>query len=543
MMNRSDLIFDPLEDLPELWTEVTASDVIYSRAAVEALPVSVSARITLQALEQVPLVSARELNEMTGRSLSVVHRGLNELEDQGLVGREDVGSARGVTSRWFIEPGCCRLVGPGFGLWHDEWALCRLLERLPVLEGIYEAARAVTGLGLVRNFQWFGRAVWDAAVEYEGGWVMFMWSGLWQAEQRLRVLLGRVGHDLRRLSVGDETAWPAAICFVVNDEWQRELVFRAARREGLEGQVAVWCMADCQLTGVVDAGRSRGWVGEYVFARELVVGLWERRRRENVWRSKSGEVYWKSLLAVAEWKRATWRGVQAGVGESRKGRRVRKVLGELERTELVKRVWSPGGYRYSIEEKGSRLLSGIERMRRDAMPVGYGRVLGLEERGQDRHEDGVLQVMESFRLNGFAVAAGWRSWEHLGGGGGIAPDGMVYLEESPFGPGWCYVEFERRARGKVRMGRKLRGFVAEGRQDDWPVLFVLADALMERRCQEAGDEMGARILTATVDRLKEGGGVCGREVWRLGERSFTLAPRKAVEDGSGTWGGGDEELC
>ena len=50
------------------------------------------------------------------------------------------------------------------------------------------------------------------------------------------------------------------------------------------------------------------------------------------------------------------------------------------------------------------------------------------------------------------AAAGWRSWEHLGGSGGISPDGMVFLERSPYGPTRAYFEYERTARGEARVG-------------------------------------------------------------------------------------------
>ena len=62
------------------------------------------------------------------------------------------------------------------------------------------------------------------------------------------------------------------------------------------------------------------------------------------------------------------------------------------------------------------------------------------------------------------MAAGWRSWEQLKASG-ISPDGMVFLERSPYGPTWAYFEYERTARGEARVGRKLNG-------DGCPVLIV-----------------------------------------------------------------------
>ena len=497
------------------------AEVTYSLAAVDALPVSSTARRTLRELEQAPLGSVAELSGMYGRSVSVVHRGLTELGDSGFVLRMELGGCRSRRSRFCVSPDCMRLVGPGFGLWHDEWALARVLERLPVAEGIYEAVGAVPGLGPLRVFQWFGRAAWDAAALFERGWAMFVWAGLWHDERRLRMLMGRLGEDMVRLSVFGDSAWPAVLCFVVHDAWERELVFRAARREGLVANVGVYCLGDRRWAGEPGTG-SRGWVSEYVYAREVVLGMWDRRVAESVWNGIGGEVGWRGMLAIAEWDRISWRGLRAVIGESRDGRRTHLLLRNLMSGGYVERVWERDKYRYSATEKMHRLMGGLDRMRRTSMPAGYGRMLDAEGQGIAGHEDWVLDVMGGFMSEGKPTASGWRSWEHLGGGGGIAPDGIVMLDESPFGPGWHYVECERRAQGRVRIGRKLRGYVAEGRQDDWPVLVVVPGEGTERTWWEVGGEMGARFLTATPQRMRAAGGVFGRGVWKMAGEDVTL---------------------
>ena len=497
------------------WGDVGHVEATYRLAAVEAMPVSASARQTLVALEQAPLVSAQELSAMCGRSVSVVHRGLNELLDARIVERRESGASRSKRYRWHIRDECIRMVGPGFGLWHDEWALCRLFDRMPVVESVYESVGVLGGLGRLKVFQWFGGAVWDAAALFEEGWVLFLWAGLWQDERRLRAVMGKMGVDLVRLAAFGESAWPAAVCFVVHDAWERELVFRAARREGLLGSVAVWCMSDRQWSGETDAGRCRGWVAEYVFAREFALGMWERRLEESVWNSVCGDLAWRGLMAIAEWDRISCPGIRNMVGEGKNGRRVFMLLRDLVRMGLVTRSWDGVRYRYSGSAKLHGLMAGLDRMRRTALPSGYGRSTGAEERGLQKHEDGVLGVMSGFMAAGLPTASGWRSWEHLGGGGGIAPDGMVYLEASPYGSGWHYVEYELRASGKVRIARKLRGYVAGGRQDDWPVLFVVTGETAERNWHVVGGALGARMVTATTGRLRRGGVVGSEGVWSL----------------------------
>ena len=54
------------------------------------------------------------------------------------------------------------------------------------------------------------------------------------------------------MSVSPVSPWPGQILFVVNDHWQRELVYRAARRHYLEDQVVVWCARDGSRSGAGD---------------------------------------------------------------------------------------------------------------------------------------------------------------------------------------------------------------------------------------------------------------------------------------------------
>ena len=65
--------------------------------------------------------------------------------------------------------------------------------------------------------------------------------------------------------------------------------------------------------------------------------------------------------------------------------------------------------------------------------------------GFQGHEAGLLGLLAPFMEAGCPTAAGWRYWEPMGEHGGIAPDALVYLTTGPYGPGWYYVEYERRA--------------------------------------------------------------------------------------------------
>ena len=114
-----------------------------------------------------------------------------------------------------------------------------------------------------------------------------------------------------------------------------------------------------------------------------------------------------------------------------------------------------------------------------------------------------------------AVAAGWRSWEHMGAGGAIKPDGMVLLTHSPYGPGWAYLEYEQSARRTQKLSGKLRGYASDLRQDDWPVLVVAWDDKAKRILHELGREMRVRMITTTRGRLAGHDAMDSAAIWSM----------------------------
>ena len=122
-------------------------------------------------------------------------------------------------------------------------------------------------------------------------------------------------------------------------------------------------------------------------------------------------------------------------------------------------------------------------------------------------------------------AAGWRCREYMGGEA-IAPDGLVYLEHSPYGPGWHYLEYERSVRGRGRLERKMRGYASPRRMNDWPVLLVVWDKKAEAVFQQVGEQAGIPMLTSTVERIKNterseihSAGPCMGRPWAWVDRS------------------------
>ena len=80
------------------------------------------------------------------------------------------------------------------------------------------------------------------------------------------------------------------------------------------------------------------------------------------------------------------------------------------------------------------------------------------------------------------------------------------------------MEYERSARRSRDARSKLNGYLAPGRRDDWPVLFVLWDDNAEKVFQQLGLEDGLKMLTTTPHRSKAVGAVGQNGCWsRPGE--------------------------
>ena len=130
-----------------------------------------------------------------------------------------------------------------------------------------------------------------------------------------------------------------------------------------------------------------------------------------------------------------------------------------------------------------------------------------------------MKLMGECRAERMVVANGVRSWEHLGEHGGIAPDAMLRPYLCPCcldDYSWHYVEIEMSARGPARVGAKLRGYAAAGRQDQNPVLVVARNNEAEAVFNEVGEANDLDMLTTTVSRLKEFGAVMSPGCWRYG---------------------------
>lgn len=477
----------------------------------------------VRAVLELPLASAGDIASLQRRSASGVHARLRALGDQGLgderlVESVSLGCSRRRVDRYF-------LTGFGqveFGLsgvtWHQPGTLARLLERLTSVEWFYPAAAAILDLGEFQAFQWVDGVSFDAAVRYEQGWAVLFWAGLLRSERVFGERLEKLGDDLLTLAAGAGLPRPGLVCVAAADRWQVELVLRVARRYGMEDWVRVWCVADDTWHGAGFPLTSRGWVRQTPYLRTMTRSAWNRRVRTSPWSQDGGQDADRVLRAAAEYPGMPIALARRVLKEKPSGTRAKNCCKRLTDLGLLARWQDGGGYRYRPSPLGMKLLAGLDR----ASEADARRRIQLdrwEKRdGFKLHEYGLLELVEDLAGAGLAVAAGWREWEDLGEGGGIAPDALVFLEVSPFGPTWAYIEYERSATGPAAVARKLHGFDSPLRSNDWPVLVVCRTDRAERNFQQIGLGRGLRMLTTTIPRFRRFGAVRNLECWsRYGE--------------------------
>ena len=394
--------------------------------------------------------------------------------------------------------------------WHEEANRCMLLPRFPLIDPFYRITAAlVPRLGAFREFQWLADAGLDAATTYDRGWAGLMWSGAFESSIHFQQRLESQWLRLTRLATTTERPVPAVIVVVAQDEWQKELATNVASRLFLpSGFLQIWCPKDGDWPGMDDILRSRGEISQPILRRDLGGWPWQTRVAQAIYAMPGRAI--KVMELIAEWRELSMPWIKAALGEGKTGRATQGALDELLEAELIERRGTPRQYMYSPTGRAMdqlRLRDGIGA--RDSK--------GDADRERQRllrHETGLKQMILHFITAGLKTACGIRSWEDLGKeGGGISPDALVLLINSPFGAGWVYVEYELSARGPRLVEKKLRGYGSDLRRDDYPVLVVCATDRAERNFHAVGRERGIRMLTTTVARLRQHGPLGNQECW------------------------------
>ena len=465
--------------------------------SVDGLSVAMSR--VLRRLGDMPLATAHDIARFEEYSFPYTCAQLLGLQDRGLVEAISLGMTQRRVSRWILTGNGRDFLGEARTAFHEDWALCRFLELLPAVEWAYQSVFSLQErLGPLVQFRWFQGASWDAVVRYDDGWALIFWSGFFQRESYVRRKLVALGEQLQQHAFTGEYPWPSLMLFLVSDQWQSELVLRAARSCGLADEVRVLCIADGTESGG-DGAQGRGVVQQLVRSRNVGGWPWPRRLKSSLWSGGEVQMYYRVLNWVGEWPGLTVSACNAFLGVPRESRHSARFLRALYERGFLLRLWDRGQYRYSLSKRAVYLLSARDRVHVNSIAVPSE----FDTPSLGEHERGLIDIAAGFRAAGVTVASGWRSWEQISGNTGIRPDAMLWLENSPFGPGWHYLEYERRAQGFVRVKRKLRGYLSPQRQDRWPVLYVTRDERAEGVFQEVGREAGLPMLTSNMVRLAD----------------------------------------
>ena len=495
-----------------------------ARVATEAGLTDVTGEV-LRVLRSLPLAAADDIGHVLNRTVFGVHKVLKELSKLGWVEGTQLGCTRGQRQRWRLTRECLERAGLAGATWHEDEALLRLLERLPSLEQFYAAIGQVKSLGEFTGFQWLdgldgGEPGCDAAVRYRWGWAALFWCGTLLSETDLVGRLMELPLTFQGLAQEEPQPWPSCLCMVVVDQWEKELVVRALRDTGLNDMAEIRCLADSTVTRPARVGVSKGWVHQAVKMGTATSGRWAGSVAGSPWSGAGGRHSARVLEVVVDWPGSRPGFLKAAVREVPGQSRVRGTCRRLADSGLIRQTGDGQKTRGFATAKASRLRAAQDRISpSDARTrTGLSQWQGASKRRLRRtlslrHEDGLREFLGPFMERGCPVVAGWRHMESLGDQGGIAPDAMLMLSESPYGAGWHYVEYERTARGEDRVAKKLRGYGSARRRDRYPVVLVCRDDDAEKRFQAQGRESGILLITTTLKRLQEYGALGTTSCW------------------------------
>ena len=489
----------------------------------------------LRAYFEMPLGATKDVLRVTGLPYRVVHQAENALENANMLASDKLGWGCRAISRRYLPPEGLRALEITGPTWHDEGNRCLLLGRLPLVQAFYSLAGRVLGIGQFTSFQWITESGFDAVAHYENGWIALLWSGPMEKESVLGARVQGLWRDFSVLAATEISPWPAKLCFVVYDQWQQVLVERVLRKAGLPpANWDIWCLANGACPDVMVEPESRGLIYQPVSRRGTGAWPWERRVEAFPW--ATGQVTIANLMDdLAQWSKLDPKWMRRAYGEGENNRTIYRTLEKMEQLKLATKSGGRKSSIYSPTNRTYNILSLRDGVNHSWVEANQGptRI--------DRHDALERKGMLEFRVGGCPIARGTRNTEEIGKedmgkkGGGIAPDAMAYLGESPYGPGWANVEVELSAIGETRIKKKLGGPASRRlRQDNHYTLAVCKNDRAEEAFQTVGRRLRIQLLTTTVARLQRHGPLDNYNCWsRYGEFVRLSAPQQPEEEEPG----------
>ena len=442
-------------------------------------------RLMVERLDRFPLASAYDIAGMCGDGYKPCHETLQNLEYKGRIGGMAAGCSQRRQHRYWNN---ARRAGRTADNPQPKQPklIHSLLQRITLTESVYliiEHALAAKPKRTLRELYWrFDPAV-DATVRFNDGWMAFKWSGIWQSPRLLTEYLEHLDDNLRAWRPDGDQPSPGRICFVVPDAWQAELVRRAVADFDLRERCLIFNADSQEIEGDYDydLSQSRRWPPPPDMAR------WNRSpdRLDDIMRRLMERGDARALvrcLSTIE----QWPGVPRSVLRDftrLNGRSVTTSLATLGEMDLMQQMAHGGSIAddawLSIAGRRDRVWSG--------RPGAGSEILQDQLRRTPKHEIGLMELVGWFAAAGCPVAPGWRFRDVMGEAGQTAPDAMIYIKNSPFGPTWFYLEYELSAKSASKCTAKMHGYRSPQRGDDYPVLVVcrrMALPHFQRACTE-----------------------------------------------------------
>lgn len=505
------------------------------------------------AIFEMPLSTRAEVEKCLGLSEGALKGHWAELKRAREIETYGLGYTLRNSQRARLLPGPAMVVGSGSAGWSTDPAVTALFEHLPLVEHAYRVARSFSEPSGLFAFQWIlGDAICAAARISSTKWIAICWSGPQESEHDLGKKLVSLHADLRRYGVSAmdptipyEDAFPSLVVFVVLDAWQGELVRRAAYRAGMQDLVEVYLASDpWSADERRPVGAARGWLHAMPPLRDM--GNWplEKRIASSLAARPNGRTLFRIRDLLYQF---------GGVGFTNLG----KLSGDANRTQIdaaldvlakmkmarsvdLKRAQSESDRKKALKsgglvvrQDGSAAVRDIRygitnpAVREIALRDGHNFSRGLktsralswdlpEYANQRTHEDTLLRAMAGFGNAKLEIAAGPRCDDNFLHGG-INPDGLIYINGSPFGEGWHYLEIERRARSERGLENKFKSYLSPNRlryfpgpQSPPPVLFMCRNERLEALAHQIAK--GFPVLTITNGRWRRYGPLGG---WQL----------------------------
>lgn len=517
-------------------------------------------------------VSTGELRAALDLSDGEVSDGLRHLKRRKMVDGAEMSCRLPAVHRWW-------LTAPGLGClgaseeqrsWHHPDGLSRLIymELLRV-----EAVNSIATLypaedRKLARIQRYGRQPMCAVAEYRisnesPATLVFCWVPMLEPPQELYRRLEALPESMQALTVDAETGYrPGGLCLVAYDEWG------ASQAVTMACAVLSQWVPPANITAWYYTGG--GWrvsTGKSVMngeppselppllppvnalrpvASEGKLGGLSLKKAIEPWAGRGGQTLYQLQTFVGMYPAIALSHLQAFVGEPPEGKDTNRRLRELLKLGRAKVAAESVIDKAKGSKKGRPLgiaLRGHYGLRYDL--TGAGRTnftLGHEgsprqlasrteirkiaaDTWPDNHRGIEYELQAQFKEGESPVAPWWRTRVTLSNGVTINPDGVV-LVRAPWGRSWNYLEVELSHDDPDAVGDRCGSYGSPNRLDGYGLLVVCASDRAERNFQAAGLKWSPtlKMLTTTLHRLKNGGGVFGAGVWSDYGTPTTLFP-------------------